>query len=324
MPMRCRFAFLIALEYAAVAAVLIHVSLQLHERRVAHSAAAMSATGPGPVIPELTPADAVFLPFYEGPSEIVARPIVPDADGLTISMLKGWYAGRFEEAMNEEGELERGEVFEFLIEEDGRWACAAIRSAGCMIRYRHSLGRAMLVNGRVLFESDEIDGEPSLQICVVLPVWWGDRLYLLGPGDVARFCDLVNWGGEPRGSIRFSSGKSYVRTAPSPFCTERAIDTSTDDRAPLLPEPAASWILRAPVEGRLTEALPDRIWKADIGTGQGVFRGMTLRARADGSEFRVVEVGSDSCVVCADKDPGSSGAAGTAIWSDAKGANLRR
>lgn len=319
--MRCRFAFLIALEYAAIAAVLIFVGLELRDRWEGEKVPETARPGTG--VQMLSPANAVFLPFEETLPEVVARPVLPAGRPPDLAMLSGWYAGPYDRFLDSEGDWISGESYEFCVEADGQWACAAVVHS-CVARVRRSRGHVILANGRLLFEVDDLDGNPTHRACAVLPVYWGERLYLLGPGDVARFCDSVNWGDEPRRAVRMLPRVTYVRAPHYPSYQGGSVDAQVGDGPPLLPEAVSTWILRAPVEGRLTETLPDRTWKADIGTGQGVFRGMTLRARADGSEFRVVEVGSDSCVVRADKDPGSSGAAGTAIWSDARGANLRR
>lgn len=323
-PMRCRFGFLIALEFSVAAALLITIGIRLSETHGNGDQAAGTANAIRPGTPELTPADAVFLPFEEAPSGFVSRPLVPGGGTLNLAMLSGWYAGRCDRFLSEEGEWSNPELYEFVIEEDGRWACAAIWWGWCQAEVRHARGHVTLVDGRVLFEADGIDGTPTRKVCAVLPVWWGERLYLIGPGEVAGFCNSVNWGGEPRRAIRYAPEETYVRATMTPFFAAGSVEAPVGDGPPLLPEPAARWILRAPIRGQLTELLMNGSWRADIGSLNGVFRGMTLRAKAGEVSLRVEQVGTDSCIVRADTKPALVLAPGTMIWSDAKGADLYR
>lgn len=327
--MKCRRAFLASLACAIAAAILFRIGVGLYDR--------YSTSSPPPVETEihglpplerpkddLAPANAVFLPFEESSSEEVAFPVIPGGRRLEISMLAWWYGGRCDGGRIEGGRQLGGHFYGLWIEGDGRWLCSSVEPQGCSLKYRTSRGHVTVENGGLVFNADHLDGWPSLLMCDVTPVWWGERIYLLGTGDIARFCDAVNWGNEPRREVWGDSSAPYVRAKACGYPVQGPVESLAGDAAPLLPARFAAWILRAPINARLSLQLPDGSWVADFGSRNGSFEGMTLRDKTGRVALRVERAGTDASIVRVIGTPELRLSVGTPIWSDARGAALTK
>lgn len=327
--MNCRRVFLTSLACAIAAAIFFRVGIGLYERYSTPTPPPPDSPfiyglppRPGIAKDDLAPANAVFLPFGESASEDVAFPVIPGGRRLEISMLAGWYGGRCDGGTIEGGKQRGGHFYGLWIEGDGRWLCSSVELHGCFPEYRTSRGHVTVVNGGLVFNADTLEGWPSPQMCDVTPVWWGERIYLLGPGDIARFCDAVNWGNEPRREVWGDSSAPYVRSKACGYPVQGPVESPVGDALPLLPARFAAWILGAPVEARLSLQLPDGSWVADFGSRSGAFEGMTLRDKTGSVDLRVERAGTDASIVRAVTMPESRLSVGTTIWSDAKGATL--
>jgi hypothetical protein len=168
------------------------------------------------------------------------------------------------------------------------------------------------------------EGYDAGRICAALPVFWGRRIYILGARDFSGFVNALNFGEEPR---TFACGNETLMSQ----ALVRASGREWQDELPpavglpLLPEPLASRILKAPLEGRITAVHRDGTADVDIGADHGAFVGMrleeTLMDRTLWSVF-VIEVHATTRVI---SDGDSEGRRrelrlGQPVTCDAKGA----
>jgi hypothetical protein len=178
-----------------------------------------------------------------------------------------------------------GMNFSLTIEPEGRFSYAW---RGCTGFCDASLGEAKLEAGHLILKPDTpvamhtIRGHDS----DLIPVRWGERLYLVPPVQRWAFCNQVNQGGEPR---NHRLGGFYLRQG------------DWDKRVTGLPSVPREWdslLLKKPLIGRVIEVLSGDRAKVDLGADDGVWKGMKLWADTEGSRLvQVVEVGPKSCVI---------------------------
>jgi hypothetical protein len=112
----------------------------------------------------------------------------------------------------------------------------------------------------------------------LLPVRWGERLYLVDDGELLRFCNAVNAGIEPRGGKDDPDYSPFLRGAY--FGTFYLRDGDEKKKAsgePQLPEEWRRFLLKRPIKGLLLsvgggedEAV------VNVGTRAGLRKGMLL------------------------------------------------
>jgi hypothetical protein len=180
---------------------------------------------------------------------------------------------------------------------------------------------------RLVFEAEDLHGGWTGLRCEAVPVRWGDRMHLLGPGDVAAFCNAVNWGDEPRQSLWELEEPTYIRKDPRTDCQfEEPMPPS--GAAPELPRAAAAWIRRTPLHTLVSEILADGTCRIRQGAESGVFPMMKLRAAVAAglpAVLVVEEVTAEDCRARVLDDPAhSSVVAGTPVWCESHGASFLR
>lgn len=241
-----------------------------------------------------------FLPFEGAGDSVLPAAIVPGGAPLRIERLAGTYDGSDQ----------------LTLLPDGEWTCTRCWG-GCIRFVEEARGHARVTNGRVEFRFLGKDGELSGESCEALPVWWGDRLYLLGAEDVPRFCNAVNWGHEPREEMYIRESPVLVRDRLRNDCH---VDEPVPQSAPLLPAEIDRCILRRKLVAHLVAEGPDGTWLADAGSDKGVFVGMRLRTQ-DGKpdeELIVEQVTEAACRIRAK----SRLADGLEVHCDARGARF--
>jgi hypothetical protein len=113
----------------------------------------------------------------------------------------------------------------------------------------------------------------------LMPVRWGERMYLLPPNELVRFCNLINSGREPREKQR---GSVFLREGDEEKSASGLPDLPTSLSKYLLQEPIGATILTAerPVflKNDGWEYWSTTVTLSD-GTGEGVLPGMAFHVR---------------------------------------------
>lgn len=136
------------------------------------------------------------------------------------------------------------------------------QAAGCVV----------LQNGQLVLQPQIEPGEwPKGMGNVLMPVAWGQRLYLVPANDIRGFSNQVNRGLEP---VRRGNMGSY-------FLREGDWDRPVVGK-PDLPEEWKDRLLEKPVTGLVAGRDPSNRWIIDLGKDHGVYDGMELSAWAPG------------------------------------------
>jgi hypothetical protein len=131
--------------------------------------------------------------------------------------------------------------------------------------------------------------EPTWRTLV--PIRWGDRLYLIPERHRVAFCSDVNRGIEP----------GYLRRGKLDF-----MEANRHLPAGVMPELPAAWrsyLLAKPVAGTITEVLPDSSALVDRGERDGIKAGMILMSEERQGSYNlparvmVLNVEADRCLV---------------------------
>jgi hypothetical protein len=118
------------------------------------------------------------------------------------------------------------------------------------------------------------------------PIHWGNRLYLIDSAGLLDFCNLINSGSEPR---KEAHGLAFLRDKD----WERPVAGSPD-----IPAAWRTFLLSAPVRGRIIKALGARTAKIDRGESDGLKAGMELYWQGpDFLTYRVRSTTKSSAVV---------------------------
>jgi hypothetical protein len=166
---------------------------------------------------------------------------------------------------------------------------------GCLGLCSQNKGAAKLVDGRSILKPEEPGEMPIFPGTAtdLIPVRWGNRLYLIAQDQKARFCNAINQGDEPRKSIR---GFFYVRHS-----HDGQINATSGK--PGVPEDWEPLLLKKPLDSKVLKVLEDGRATLDCGTDAGVWKGMELSVEIPSfgePEFvraEVVEVDPKTCVV---------------------------
>jgi hypothetical protein len=120
------------------------------------------------------------------------------------------------------------------------------------------------------------DGEP-IPHKKMHPIRWGTRIYLIEDSEMARFCMEVNLGSEPEshadGIFHVESIKRKNKDS------SEVIEIKSKAKPMGLPDVLGAWkshLLKKPVEGKITETLPENRAKVDLGSADGLIKGMIL------------------------------------------------
>ncbi len=100
----------------------------------------------------------------------------------------------------------------------------------------------------------------------LLPVKWGERLYLVNDQDCSEFCSDINTGLEPRDRLR---GEEYIRYGD---------ETKAVSGMPNLPAKWQALILKSPLQGSVTKLLANNRCQINLGQQEGVKKGLSLFA----------------------------------------------
>lgn len=136
------------------------------------------------------------------------------------------------------------------------------QAAGCIV----------LKNGQLMLQPQvPHDDWPRGMGNVLVPVAWGQRLYLVPANDIRGFSNQINRGLEPvrRGNI----GNYFLREGD----WDRPVEGKPD-----LPQEWKERLLEKPVTGLVAGRDPSNRWIIDLGKDHGVYDGMELSAWAPG------------------------------------------
>ena len=122
----------------------------------------------------------------------------------------------------------------------------------------------------------------------LLVVRWADRLYLIPEAEGANFAAHVNRREEPRSAVY------------GWFLLRRSDWEKKAHGFPQLPTEWQQWLLRSPVEGRITRALARHRAEIDVGSKHSISLGLmlTLVSKKYGwTDVRVVSVAAGSSII---------------------------
>jgi hypothetical protein len=176
---------------------------------------------------------------------------------------------------------------------------------GCVGLYDRNCGKVLQgsrLKLRCRFPNDDDDFHVIAEIvpAELIPLAWGERMYLLAPTEVIGFCNAYNAGWEPR---KLPLGQVFLRRGDQ----EKAADGS-----PPLLGPFAKYLLKEPLVVRIAaidgipkeEGAPEERRRTttvaiDAGSAEGVFEEMWLfPVEADAADivdgFEVVKVAEHS------------------------------
>jgi hypothetical protein len=178
------------------------------------------------------------------------------------------------------------------IGKDGRWSCHDVPFMAQARNY--GSGKVRISGESVVLEANDVIGFPTGEFVVLTLVKWGDRRYLLAPGEFAEFCNHINWGFEPE---RGMWGRFFLLDEGA----ERANIIHPVKGPPELPEKWLKAILSKPVAGVVQELLPGGRIRVNVGSADGVFEEMDLRTADEAGRFlcflRVFSFTEHECVL---------------------------
>lgn len=146
---------------------------------------------------------------------------------------------------------------------------------GCLGIYGRSKGWIGAANGSFILH-------PNLDLWKVIrgirvaseeliPVRWGERIYLIRKEKMVEFCSYINLGWEPRNKVY---GHYYLR---------REDWKKPSKGRPHVPAPWSDYVLDKAVMGRLVELAGDRQGVVDVGRTSGLLPGMVMYAEDFGN-----------------------------------------
>ncbi|MCE9582030.1 MAG: hypothetical protein K8T20_05885 [Planctomycetes bacterium] len=207
---------------------------------------------------------------------------------------------------------------ELRIGTDGRWTYHDFSFFGTSNDM--SSGTFRVSGDSIVLEENDAIGFPSGEYVVLTLVRWCERRYLLAPDDFARFCNHLNWGSEPERSMW---GRFLLKDEGA----ERFNIVHPVEGPPGLPAEWLKHILREPIAGVVREVLPEGRLRVDLGSAEGIFPEMDLRAvdeRGVNLTFlRAVSCTEHECVLePRGKPEGQTPQVGWKVTCDAKGAEF--
>ena len=164
-----------------------------------------------------------------------------------------------------------------------KWACWNDYNGGSAAR-----GRAKVVNGQLVLRTSGFVHRVIFR-CVpreLVPIHWGERLYLIPKDEGKGFCNRVNMYGS---GILGPSVAYFIREG------DEKKDVSG---LPAVPEEWTAMLLPEPLTGRVIEAVSPRRAKVDLGVRNAVWNGMSLWVNCEGAHVaKVVEVHPAHCYI---------------------------
>jgi hypothetical protein len=183
-------------------------------------------------------------------------------------------------------------------------------SHGCMGEFDRKQGTAKLVAGHLILTPErpnEREGFGGLATDLI-PVRWGERQYLVTEGSKKAFCNGVNIG------LMSATSHAYLR---------REDKGKKVTGLPIVPKEWEQFLLKKPLEGKIIEVFdgsparafyglggPARLLgnvmdafespaqaRVDLGTVNGVWKGMDLWVEAPFGSVKVIEVDEKTCLV---------------------------
>jgi hypothetical protein len=147
-------------------------------------------------------------------------------------------------------------------------------------------GRGRFVNGHLVLRTYLVcrvffDAPTDL-----IPIDWGDRLYLVPKGAGREFCDYVNMNG------------GATRWPPDPLFVRSGDDEKPVDGLPSVPKEWEPMLLPSPLNGKVVEVIGHSRARVDFGYEIGAWKGMPLWAECEGSPWvEAVAVHATNCVI---------------------------
>lgn len=212
-------------------------------------------------------------------SRIAASAIPPDMAKGSLSAIAGEFG--FGNGFDINCNLE--------IYADGRFSYSRWN---CDKKMEHTTGVVTLEHNRFVLHSERFAVGPHFPGTgnTLIPVPWGQRLYLIPDNDLLGFCNQINRGIEP---ITHGTKGSY-------FLREGDWDRDVAGK-PELPEEWKQYVLDVVPPGTIIGKDPSGRWIINLGVSHKMFLGLEMTAFSpDGRKFlpiQITEVGQDSCAV---------------------------
>jgi hypothetical protein len=152
-------------------------------------------------------------------------------------------------------------------------------------------GRARSVEGHLLLRTNLVYRWLDKAPTDLIPIRWGDRLYLVPKDAGERFCNHANLEG--------SSGHPL-----NTFYLRDGDDKKPVDGLPCVPAEWKSMLLPKPVNGEIVEVISTSLARVNMGRESGLWKGMGLSRASEGySWVTVVEVQATNCVIESNAPP---------------------
>jgi hypothetical protein len=171
------------------------------------------------------------------------------------------------------------------IERKGRFSFVWL---GCGGVYDQNTGGAKIEAGHLILTPDKPNVREGFRGTAtdLIPIRWGERLYLIPEAERRQFCNDVNQGSEPRD---VAHGSFYIR---------RDDWKKKVTGLPIVPKEWESLLLKKPLHGKVIEVLGDDRARVDLGSDSGVWKGMQLWVDIEGFGLvQVLEVGAKNSVI---------------------------
>jgi hypothetical protein len=149
-------------------------------------------------------------------------------------------------------------------------------------------GRAKVVDGHLLLRTTGVIHRIILRSKPreLIPIYWGERLYLVPKGEAKGFCNRVNM----YGSGVFGPSCNYF--------TREGDQKKGVSGQPAVPDEWTAMLLPEPITGKVVAVVPPRRAKVDLGARSAVWNGMLLWVNCEGAPIaEVVEVHADHCFI---------------------------
>lgn len=192
------------------------------------------------------------------------------------------------------------------ISSDGRFL---YKKCSYEVLLEQAKGKVSLEDGRLILTPEKShETWPRGTSPILIPISWGQRLYLIPQNDIAGFSNQINRGIEP--VSRGSMGSYYLR--------EGDWDRPASGQ-PDLPEEWKKRLLDEPVTGLVAGRDPLNRWIISLGKNYGVYDGMELSAWAPGLlqfvTLLVTDTGKDTSAVAVVDAPPEISIMGWTVYS---------
>jgi hypothetical protein len=164
---------------------------------------------------------------------------------------------------------------------------------GCVGLYDLNYGEVAFANRTIKLVFTYPNDRKGLQGIApeLLPVLWGERHYLIPADNIVQFTNAINAGTEP-GSL-FGGRSSY-------FLLRLGDEKKKTEGQPSLPDEYLSYILKEPIRAKISSVVETRVQHSrritsitlDVGSADGLRRGMELRIKSPSNIYDTALVGS--------------------------------